>query len=96
VTGSGCTLGTTISAYLAANPHNKLQAAIAGIVHFEIAAEVAATREDVQGPGTFVPAFVDELYQRMIEVVEEREDWLDWAKVETIRKIPNAGLLKEL
>jgi thiamine-phosphate diphosphorylase/hydroxyethylthiazole kinase len=96
VTGSGCTLGTTISAYLAANRDDKLQAAIAGILHFEIAAEVAATREDVQGPGTFVPAFVDELYQRRMEVAEERDDWLDWVKMESIRKIPDAGLLSEL
>jgi thiamine-phosphate diphosphorylase/hydroxyethylthiazole kinase len=96
VTGSGCTLGTTISAYLAANRDDKLQAAIAGILHFEIAAEVAATREDVQGPGTFVPAFVDELYQRRMEVAEERDDWLDWMKMESIMKVPDAGLLKEL
>lgn len=29
---------------------------------YEIAAENAAARENVRGPGSFVPAFLDELY----------------------------------
>jgi thiamine-phosphate diphosphorylase/hydroxyethylthiazole kinase len=73
ITGSGCTLGTTLSAYLAANPEDKLKAAVAGLLHFEIAAEHAAERADVKGPGTFVPAFIDELYVRGLDVAEGRE-----------------------
>jgi len=62
ITGSGCTLGTTISAFLAVHREDKFMAALAGILMFEIAAEVAGERNDVRGPGTFVPAFLDELY----------------------------------
>ncbi|KAF2714636.1 TMP-TENI-domain-containing protein [Pleomassaria siparia CBS 279.74] len=96
VTGSGCTLGTTLAAYMAASPKDKLDAALAGIFHFEYAAEIAARRQDVKGPGTFVPAFIDELYHRRMDVVEGRLDWLDNAKIQPIHEIPDAGLLKEL
>ncbi|KAF2002403.1 TMP-TENI-domain-containing protein [Amniculicola lignicola CBS 123094] len=92
ITGSGCTLGTVLSAYLAANTHagpkslDPLKAALAGILHFEIAAERAAKRSDVKGPGTFVPAFVDELYLCRREVVDGEGDvgWLEGVKVERV------------
>jgi thiamine-phosphate diphosphorylase/hydroxyethylthiazole kinase len=96
ITGSGCTLGTTISAYLAANPGDKLYAAIAALLHYEIAAEYAAEREDVKGPGTFVPAFIDELYIRGKEVADGKASWEDRAKVSCVKEIPDAGLLTEL
>ncbi len=85
ITGSGCTLGTTIAAFLAVCEGDKLLAALAGILMFEIAAEVAAEREDVQGPGTFVPAFLDELYviTRSSAHGEEHE-WVTRAKVEIL------------
>lgn len=62
ITGSGCVLGTIISLMLAVSREDKLLATVAGLLHYEIAAEVAAAREDVKGPGTFVPALIDELY----------------------------------
>ncbi|KAF2788067.1 TMP-TENI-domain-containing protein [Melanomma pulvis-pyrius CBS 109.77] len=96
VTGSGCTLGTTLAAFMSAHPQHKLHAAIAGILHFELAAEAAAARPDVKGPGTFVPAFIDELYHRRIDVVESRVDWLDRAAVKRVAQIPDAALLKEM
>ena len=37
-------------------------AVLSGILMFEIAAENAAGKEYVRGPGSFVPAFLDELY----------------------------------
>lgn len=95
ITGSGCTLGTTLSAYLAANQEDKLHAAIAGILHYEIAAEYAAKREDVKGPGTFVPAFIDELYNRGVELSEGKVTWGNLAKVKCIKDIADAGLLRE-
>ncbi|KAK6843618.1 hydroxyethylthiazole kinase protein [Apiospora arundinis] len=81
VTGTGCCLGTTISAMIAAYPQDKLAATIAGLLHYEIAAELAAERDDVRGPGTFVPAFLDELYRiRMATVVGDLA-WLKRAKL---------------
>lgn len=46
-----------------------------------IAAEIAAEREDVKGPGTFLPALIDELARLTPEVVERR------AKVEVEAEI---------
>ncbi|KAH7065830.1 Hydroxyethylthiazole kinase family-domain-containing protein [Paraphoma chrysanthemicola] len=91
ITGSGCTLGTTLSAYLAANPGDKLLAAIAGVLHYEIAAEEASKREDVKGPGTFVPAFLDELYRLGVKVAEGGE-W-EGAKVECVKDVGEGVLV---
>lgn len=96
ITGSGCTLGTTLSAYLAAWSQDKLRAAVAGILHYEIAAEYAARREDVKGPGTFVPAFIDELFARGEVVSKEKESWGKDAKIECLKNVPDAGLLKDI
>ena len=84
ITGSGCTLGTTIASFVAVEKGDKLLAALAGILMFEIAAEHAARRQDVNGPGTFVPAFIDEL--SVIAGKAEKGDttWLSTAKVEEV------------
>lgn len=81
ITGSGCTLGTTVAAFMAAHPEDKLLAALAGILLFEIAAERAAVRLDVKGPGTFVPAWLDELYLSRMEVLNGDLEWLGAADV---------------
>ncbi|KAF9647326.1 HK-domain-containing protein [Thelephora ganbajun] len=47
-------------------------AAIAGISAVTIASEIAALRPDVQGPGTFLPAFIDELSKLTPEVLSEK------------------------
>lgn len=62
ITGSGCVLGTTISLMLAVQQEDKLLAALSGLLLYEIAAEIAAERADVKGPGTFAPALIDEIY----------------------------------
>lgn len=41
---------------------DKLLAVLSGLLMYEIAAENAAAKEYVRGPGSFVPAFLDELY----------------------------------
>lgn len=84
ITGSGCTLGTTIAAFLAVHREDRLLAALAGILLYEIAAEQAGRREDVQGPGTFVPAFLDQLYRITESALEGDSEWLQAAKVEKL------------
>ncbi|GME64254.1 putative thiamine biosynthetic bifunctional protein [Neofusicoccum parvum] len=84
ITGSGCTLGTSIAAFMAAAKGEKLVAALAGVLVYEIAAERAAARGDVKGPGTFVPAFLDELYRIRKETVDGDTAWLQAAKVENL------------
>ncbi|KAJ2905946.1 putative thiamine biosynthetic bifunctional enzyme [Zalerion maritima] len=63
VTGTGCTLGTAIAAYIASSEEGEsvLQSVVAAMLHFETAAEIAASQLQVYGPGTFVPAFLDAL-----------------------------------
>ena len=81
ITGSGCVLGTAISLSLAVS-RDKFLAALAGLLHYEIAAEIAAAREDVRGPGTFVPALIDELYKIHKSTSQGDWKWLERAKVE--------------
>jgi thiamine-phosphate diphosphorylase/hydroxyethylthiazole kinase len=84
ITGSGCVLGTTLSAMLSVSRGDKLIAAIAGLLQYEIAAEIAAEREDVKGPGTFVPALIDELYRIHSATLQNALHWLRRAKVEAV------------
>ena len=84
ITGSGCTLGTTIAAFLVVHREDKLQAALAGILMYEIASERAAKRVDVKGPGTFVPAFLDELYMIAKQAGMRNLAWIKGAKVEEV------------
>ncbi|KXJ94733.1 Hydroxyethylthiazole kinase family-domain-containing protein [Microdochium bolleyi] len=81
VTGTGCCLGTTLSAMVAAYPQDGLAAVLAGLVMYNVAAEIAAEREDVHGPGTFVPAFLDELWQLRRRTVLGDIGWLGRARV---------------
>lgn len=87
ITGSGCTLGTTVAAFLAIHREDKLLAALAGILMYEIAAEQAAARDDVKGPGTFVPAFLDQLYAIRMQAADRKSDWLAAAKVKDVTVI---------
>lgn len=76
VTGTGCTLGTVISAAIATRQTDRFLAVVAAMLHFEIAAEIAAERPDVKGPGTFVPAFLDELYRIREATANGDVSWL--------------------
>jgi thiamine-phosphate diphosphorylase/hydroxyethylthiazole kinase len=84
ITGSGCTLGTSIASVLAVERGDKLLAAVTAILMYEIAAERAAVREGVRGPGTFIPAFIDELYHIRQESVGGSGDWAQAAKIEVV------------
>jgi len=47
-------------------------ATIAGISAVAVASELAAFRPGVQGPGTFLPAFIDELSRLTPEVLSDK------------------------
>ncbi|KAG7091073.1 hypothetical protein E1B28_010130 [Marasmius oreades] len=87
ITGSGCITGSCIAAYCAlasrlseSKPlkEDKLVrgdvfvGTISGILLLNVAAEIAAARDDVRGPGTFFPALLDELANLTPQVVSER------------------------
>lgn len=86
ITGTGCTLGTTVSAMVAACPRDgdRLAAVVAGILLFEIAAEQAATKGSVEGPGTFVPAFLDSLYRIRTGTAAGEVGWLAAERVSAV------------
>ncbi|ORY10753.1 Hydroxyethylthiazole kinase family-domain-containing protein [Clohesyomyces aquaticus] len=92
ITGSGCALGTVLSIYLAAARRTRSDAftsAVAGIVHYNIAGEMAARKGGVDGPGTFVPAFMDalNLYSTTVAEGDEKhmEELLNDMKIEVIQ-----------
>ncbi|KAL4966316.1 bifunctional hydroxyethylthiazole kinase/thiamine-phosphate diphosphorylase [Aspergillus stella-maris] len=62
VTGTGCAVGTVAGCFMATHPTDKLLAVLSALLMYEIAAENAAAKNYVRGPGSFAPAFIDELY----------------------------------
>src|SRR5699024_6162007 len=60
ITGAGCLLGSVLSACLTTNESIGQQAMTAA-AFYGLAAEHAAERTDVNGPGTFLPHFSDAL-----------------------------------
>uniref|UniRef100_A0A8H7NAQ4 Thiamine phosphate synthase/TenI domain-containing protein n=1 Tax=Bionectria ochroleuca TaxID=29856 RepID=A0A8H7NAQ4_BIOOC len=65
-------------------PEDTLVAAVAGTAMFGVAAELAAGRAEVRGPGTFVPAFIDELYGVRKATAENDSRWLSLVKIARI------------
>ena len=82
VTGTGCSLGTTISSFAAIEREDILLGAIAGLLIFEIASEKAAESPNVHGPGTFVPAFIDALAKISRQAKAGDKSWLKAANLE--------------
>ncbi|WP_066453977.1 hydroxyethylthiazole kinase [Castellaniella caeni] len=63
VVGTGCSLGSLTAAYLAAcckEGASAFDATIAAHAHFKLAGQAAG--QQAQGPGSFIPAFLDALY----------------------------------
>ncbi|MCW2874691.1 hydroxyethylthiazole kinase [Actinacidiphila oryziradicis] len=58
VTATGCSLGALSAAYIAVAP-DAFTGLVAAHTHFAVASEIA--ERGAQGPGTFVPAFLDAL-----------------------------------
>ncbi|KAK5050542.1 hypothetical protein LTR84_003823 [Exophiala bonariae] len=85
ITGAGCALGSVIASYVAVYPQDKFLATLAALLHYEIAAEHAERRDSVRGPGSFIPAFLDELYLLGEQVKEGKglaaEDGDDFKKL---------------
>ncbi|KAJ5903353.1 hypothetical protein N7504_005736 [Penicillium tannophilum] len=76
VTGTGCALGSISGCFLASPYSDKLLAVLSGLLMYEIAAENAASKEYVRGPGSFVPAFLDELYAIRTAAAKGDDSWI--------------------
>ncbi|ODM21147.1 hypothetical protein SI65_04200 [Aspergillus cristatus] len=77
VTGTGCAIGSISGCFLATHRSDKLLAVLSSLLMYEIAAENAAAKEYVRGPGSFVPAFLDELYGIRQAALKGDDSWLD-------------------
>lgn len=99
ITGSGCTLGTAISAYVAAGRASSkvpmIYAVIAAMLHFELAAERAVSQQTFIGPGKFAAAFIDQLAGISHDVKRDAWYWLKGADINKITSIADAKLLAE-
>ncbi|KAB8219944.1 Hydroxyethylthiazole kinase family-domain-containing protein [Aspergillus novoparasiticus] len=85
VTGTGCAVGTVSGCFLTGHPSDRLLAVLSGILMYEIAAENAASKEYVRGPGSFVPAFLDELYAIRQAALKGDHSWFTGrAKIQVI------------
>lgn len=67
VTGSGCLLGSVIAACLTTDDTVKEQVT-AAVAFYGLAAEHAINQPDVNGPGTFLPHFIDALSLDPVEI----------------------------
>lgn len=63
ITGSGCMLSGLCGAFVSLLPKEPLDSIVAAHTVYTIAGERAGERSDVQGPGTFRAALMDELYR---------------------------------
>jgi thiamine-phosphate diphosphorylase/hydroxyethylthiazole kinase len=83
---TGCAIGSVSGCFLAAHRSDKLVAVLSGLLMFEIAAENAAAKEYVRGPGSFVPAFLDELYAIRMAAGKGEDGWfVGRAKVHEVK-----------
>ncbi|OAX79175.1 hydroxyethylthiazole kinase [Emergomyces africanus] len=73
ITGTGCIIGTMAASFLAVHRSDKLLAVLSSLLTLEIAAERAAVKDGVNGPGTFLPALIDELYALRKWAVERKK-----------------------
>ncbi|KAK9460554.1 Hydroxyethylthiazole kinase family-domain-containing protein [Lipomyces oligophaga] len=82
ITASGCVLGSIITAMSIVSIEDRLLASIAAILLYTIAAERAAQQPSVRGPGSFIPALIDELYLLVkATAVENDTEWLNDARL---------------
>ncbi|TFL04879.1 Hydroxyethylthiazole kinase [Pterulicium gracile] len=84
ITGSGCIGGSSIAAFCAAASTDPgpvpgrpvcgdmLLATVAAITSLNVAGELAAARADVAGPGSFLPALIDEISLLRPDVLKSR------------------------
>jgi len=72
VTGTGCLLTSVVGAFLGVSNGSILEAAVEAISFYGVAAEIAADRTVLQGPGSFQIEFLNQLALVTPEVYKEK------------------------
>jgi thiamine-phosphate diphosphorylase/hydroxyethylthiazole kinase len=67
ITGSGCSLGSVITSYLAANPTQPFSAVVTAVSLYKHAGAVAGELTNDKGPGSFMASFLDELHRASVQ-----------------------------
>ncbi|MCJ0930264.1 hydroxyethylthiazole kinase [Virgibacillus halodenitrificans] len=71
VTGAGCLLGSIVTTCLTTEERPEVQA-LTAVSFYGLAAEYAYSKKEVNGPGTFLPHFIDALGYDIEELRRER------------------------
>ncbi|KAK9447658.1 Hydroxyethylthiazole kinase family-domain-containing protein [Limtongia smithiae] len=91
ITASGCVLGTLVAAFVGVLspekqiPERVIDNVLAALCLYNIAAERAAALPSVSGPGTFVPALLDQIYALSKQSLDGNDSWFSDAKYELFR-----------
>lgn len=62
ITGAGCLLGGIVASFLFREENPTLQVLEEAVSIYNIAAEIAEKDQQVNGPGTFLPKLLDQMY----------------------------------
>ena len=72
ITGTGCQLSGIITAFIAANPDNKLEACAAAVCMMGLAGEIAFARlQDGEGNSTYRNKIIDAIYNMNSEILNK-------------------------
>ena len=72
ITGTGCQLSGMMTAFVAANPENRLEAAAAAVCAMGLAGEIGWSRmEEGDGNSTYRNRMIDAVYHMDAEVLEK-------------------------
>lgn len=71
ITASGCLLTSVIGAFISVADNNIYEASVKATVGYGIAAELAMKK--AEGPGMFLPRFLDELYFLRDDVINQKK-----------------------
>lgn len=74
ITGSGCVLGSLITACCAVQPNDNFISTAAALLLYTMAAERASAK--VKGPGTFVPALIDSIKEICEQTCQGNSSWI--------------------
>ncbi|WBW71331.1 bifunctional thiamine-phosphate dipyrophosphorylase/hydroxyethylthiazole kinase [Schizosaccharomyces osmophilus] len=90
ITASGCSLGSVMGVAVSLCQEDKLLAAVSATLLYNIAGELAVIEKNpvvshtAQGPGTFVPVFIDKLHFLVNQCMEGDYNWMNYARIEKL------------
>lgn len=75
-------MGPILAACLAVEANDPFVAILSGLLLFTIASDQAATNVNTKGPGTFIPALIDEIWKLSQLSLNGDDSWAEKAVYE--------------